>query len=228
MLDNAYVLVHQFKAGSLKERLAHLERELQQKNVAVLSTLLPVLGVETAVLTAALNLKRATSQIDEVVHAVGILLALPHVLAEGEVILDLSLGAGNTGKRFDLETDRRVAEFKFIGWQGGAESIRQNALFKDFCRLVWYESNKEKYLYVVGSMHPLRFLNGGRALTSVMSRNVALRDEFRQRHGVQYHRVRDYYAAMQDQVRVVDLEPYIPSLGEIAAAVQSEGTSSID
>jgi hypothetical protein len=39
-----------------------------------------------------------------------------------------------TGRSFDLETSYRVAvaEFKFIRWQGGPESIRQNQLFKDF------------------------------------------------------------------------------------------------
>jgi hypothetical protein len=37
-----------------------------------------------------------------------------------------------TGRSFDLETSDRVAvaEFKFIRWQGGPESIRQNQLFK--------------------------------------------------------------------------------------------------
>jgi hypothetical protein len=39
-----------------------------------------------------------------------------------------------TGRSFDLETSYRVAvaELKFIRWQGGPESIRQNQLFKDF------------------------------------------------------------------------------------------------
>jgi hypothetical protein len=39
------------------------------------------------------------------------------------------------GRSFDLETDRQVAEFKFIAWRGGAEAIRQNGLFIDIFRL---------------------------------------------------------------------------------------------
>jgi hypothetical protein len=37
-----------------------------------------------------------------VIHAVGILTALPHILEHDERIETLSLGAGNTGRQFDL------------------------------------------------------------------------------------------------------------------------------
>ena len=60
----------------------------------------------------------------------------------------MSLGAGNTGRAFDLETNKRIAEFKFIRWQGGPEAIRQNALFKDFYFMAEHAGVKRKYLYV--------------------------------------------------------------------------------
>ncbi|WP_283814259.1 hypothetical protein [Bradyrhizobium aeschynomenes] len=44
------------------------------------------------------------------------MLCLPHILEEGEIVDYVSLGAGNTGRPFDLETNRRIAEFKFIHW----------------------------------------------------------------------------------------------------------------
>lgn len=225
-LDDAYESVKAFKAGPLKKRLAHLEQEMQQKVGAALSTLLPDLGVGSSVLDAALTLKQATGQIDEVVHAVGILLALPHILAEDEVVHYLSLGAGNTGKRFDLETDRRVAEFKFIQWQGKSDVVRQNALFKDFFRLAEHETNKKRYLYVVDSTHPRRFLRSGRDLESVMSRDVALLADFRRRYGDQYRVVREYYDAMQDKVHVVDVVAIIPRLAEVAPTVEPEDEAS--
>jgi hypothetical protein len=62
-----------------------------------------------------------------------------HILRPGEVIDCVSLGAGNTGRAFDLETNLRIAEFKFIHWQGGPESIRQNSLFKDFYEMAEHE-----------------------------------------------------------------------------------------
>ena len=64
----------------------------------------------------------------------------------------VSLGAGNTGRAFDLETNQRIAEFKFIHWQGGPESIRQNSLFKDFYEMAEYDTRKQKFLYVLGTV----------------------------------------------------------------------------
>lgn len=66
----------------------------------------------------------------------------------GEQIESLSLGAGNTGRSHDLEPDRRIAEFEFIEWRGGAESIRQNSLFVDLFNLASSDIDKRKVLYV--------------------------------------------------------------------------------
>ena len=80
---------------------------------------------------------------------------LPHILEPDERIEYVSLGAGNTGKAFDLETDRRNAEFKFINWRGGSEAIRENTLFKDFYLMAEHETHKLKFLYVLDTKHPL-------------------------------------------------------------------------
>src|SRR2546426_3182050 len=135
-------------------------------------------------------MKRLAGQINVVVHALGILATLPHLLDRGEVIQYVSLGAGNTGRPFDLETTQRIAEFKFVGWQGGAEAIRQNALFKDFYLLAEHSSAKRKCLYVLGTAHPLKFFNGGRSISSVLSHHVRLRNQFMDRFGNQYYSVR--------------------------------------
>ena len=87
-------------------------------------------------------IKQLTGQINVMIHALGILLCLPHILGADEIIDYVSLGAGNTGRGFDLETNRRIAEFKFIHWQGGPQSIRRNALFKDFYEMAEYETDK--------------------------------------------------------------------------------------
>jgi hypothetical protein len=84
--------------------------------------------------------KRLAREINVVIHALGILLCLPHILEPEETIEYVSLGAGNTGRAFDLETNKRIAEFKFSRWQGGAEAIRQNSLFKDFYCMAEYDS----------------------------------------------------------------------------------------
>src|SRR6266851_1641833 len=91
-------------------------------------------------LLAASKIKSVAGRINDVVHALGILVSLPKIINGNETIISMSLGAGNTGRLWDLETSKQVAEFKFIRWQGGPESIRQNGLFKDFFSLAEYET----------------------------------------------------------------------------------------
>ncbi len=177
-------------------------------------------GARLNVLIGAGQLKRVVGQINVVIHALGILLCLPRLLEPGETIQYVSLGAGNTGRAFDLETDRRVAEFKFIQWQGGSESIRHNSLFKDFFLLAEHEGPKRKYLYVLGTEYPLKGLNGGRALQSVLSKEAALRDHFRAKYGDQYATVRDYFKPRRDSVIIQDVSPWLEGL--IGTGIDSE------
>jgi hypothetical protein len=112
------------------------------------------------------------------------------------------LGARNTGRAFDLETNHRIAEFKFIRWQGGPESIRQNALFKDFYEMAEHPSRKEKFLYVLGTEHGEKFFNSRRAMSNILSRHVKLRNEFTEKFGGQYRTVRDYYLPRKGLVAI--------------------------
>ncbi len=98
----------------LREHISELERTLAGKDRDEATTLVAENGITGDVLLAALAIKAMAGQINVVVHALGILVSLPYLLEDGEVIEGLSLGAGNTGRCHYLETDRRVAEFKFI------------------------------------------------------------------------------------------------------------------
>jgi len=169
-------------------------------------------GAEGDVLAAAGLLKQIAGQINVVIHAVGILLCLPNILQAGETIQYVSLGAGNTGRKFDLETDKRNAEFKFIHWRGGPEAIRQNALFKDFYSLAEHSTSKSKHLYVLGTEYPLKFFTSRRSISSVLNRHVGLREEFRQKFGDRYQTVRDYYRAREEFVAIEDVSQWLPNL----------------
>src|SRR5438552_3747247 len=106
--------IQSFEGDSLTGRLARLEtlfRKANRERAAKLST---SQDIGPGLLRAALELKNLAGQINVLIHAAGILTALPSILEDREVIQSLSLGAGNTGRPFDLETNRRVAEFKFI------------------------------------------------------------------------------------------------------------------
>ncbi len=185
-------------------------------------------GVTSDLLTAAYAVKRAAGQVNVLIHAVGGLLLLPQIMEPGEKIEYVSLGAGNSGRAFDLETDRRVAEFKFIHWRGGADTIRQNSLFKDFYLLAEHSTLKRKELYVLDTKYPLKFLRAGRALRSVLSKNVTLWEKFQAKYGDTYATVGDYYAARQHDVALRDAAPLVPELLRIvdAAPLDDEDTDS--
>ena len=167
-------------------------------------------------LDAALFIKSMVGQINVAVHAVGILVSLPYLLRPGEVVEHLSLGAGNTGRGHDLETDRQIGEFKFIEWRGGAESIRQNSLFVDLFNLAASQTTKERNLYVVDKTHPMRFLENRRAIKSVLSKHAHEAARFSSAYGDRFTTVRDYYDSVRDLVNVVDLRDYVPQLRTIA------------
>lgn len=213
-----------FMRSDLRRRIAELEstargcdsNQCHARNVGA--------GVTSELLSAAYAVKRAAGQINVLIHTVGSLLLLPKIMEPDEKIEYVSLGAGTGGKPFDLETDRRIAEFKFIHWKGGSEAIRQNALFKDFYLLAEHETEKRKELYVLDRKYPLRFLHGGRALRSVLGRNVRLWESFQAKYGDRFLKVCDYYAARQDVVALRDAAPLVPELLHIVDAGPSGST----
>jgi len=202
--------IQQFEKDSLTDQISAIENKLAGADSSVVQSAYPSLGVTSDLLESAITFKRTASQINVLIHAVGILLSLPKILEKDEVVEYLSLGAGNTGRPFDLETNHRIAEFKFINWQGGAESIRQNALFKDFFLLAEYETPKQKYLYVLGKKHPMKFLNGGRSLESVMSRNNKMWSEFQAKYGSRFKKVCEYFEYRKSVVQLVDVAEIVP------------------
>jgi hypothetical protein len=205
--------LQKFGGTELTVTLARIEADVKGLTASDCPRVLGSAGVNRDVLTAAAALKRLAGQINVSIHAIGILLCLPHILESGEIVDYVSLGAGNTGREFDLETNWRIAEFKFIHWRGGPESIRQNQLFKDFYLLSESPSPKRKYLYVLETKHPLKFFNGKRALsTSVLSRNDRLLKQFQAKYGEQFETVRDYFLLHRDRVKIEDVSAWVPEL----------------
>jgi hypothetical protein len=210
-LDEALLAVQALGSGiDLTARIAGLEQRLQSLPREDACRLVKDEGITEDVLQGALVIKKIAGQINVVVHAVGLLVSLPYILAEDEIVESLSLGAGNTGRNHDLETNRQIAEFKFIEWRGGPESIRQNSLFVDLFNLASAHTSKRRVLYLVGKATPLRFLNNRRALDSVLSKNAAVAARFRILHGDTFRTVRDYFVSVRDLVEIVDLRELVP------------------
>src|SRR5436309_768744 len=211
-LYEAVSSLQQFAGSDLTKTLAAIEASLVGVTENTCANVMVDCGAKNDVLAAAGLVKQIAGQINVIIHALGILLCLPHILEADERVEYVSLGAGNTGKQFDLETNQRIAEFKFIRWQGGPEVIRQNALFKDFYFMAESPSAKSKYLYVLGTEYPLKFFNSGRSLSSVLSRHVSLKEQFIERFGERYRTVREYYGPRKDLVAIKDVSPWLADL----------------
>jgi hypothetical protein len=215
-ITEAIHLLQTFRGSDLTQTMYQIEKSVKGVSAEKYSAVLSTSGAKAEVLGAAGIVKRLAGQINVLIHTLRILLCLPHILRPGEIIEYVSLGAGNTGRAFDLETNQRIAEFKFIRWQGGPESIRQNSLFKDFFEMAEHETPKEKYLYVLGTEHGEKFFNGRRALSSVL-RTATLRNRFSKQFGNQYQTVRDYYLPRKGRVVIQDVSPFVPELVAAAA-----------
>ena len=202
--------IQNFQKDSLTKRISTIEHQLSGADIQSCLSSYESLMVSDNLLVSALAFKKAASQINVLIHAVGILLSLPHILNDGEIVESLSLGAGNSGRKFDLETNQRVAEYKFISWKGGAEAIRQNSLFKDFYFLAEDETPKKKYLYVIGLDYPTKFFNSNRAFTSILSKNNKLWIEFQEKYGERFNTVHQYYEYRKDKVNLEDISKMIP------------------
>jgi hypothetical protein len=212
LLANASEVLQLFKGDSLSDNVAKLERDFVGASGSSVSLLLTRNVLTADLLAAALLIKRSASQINEIVHSLGILLALPSILDSDERVEALSLAAGNTGKNFDLQTDKRIAEFTFIEWQGGPEVIRQNKVFKDFYFLAEAETDKVRELYVIGTQYVAKFFNSNRAIPRILAGNAKLGESFRARYGTQYSVVREYYRTKKEIVRIKDVTPYLPKM----------------
>lgn len=210
--ENDYIELNNFIRGDLTATLSGIECAIEGVDLDNCPEFLSRYAVTTDAIAGAYEIKKLAGQINVTIHALGILSCLSHLLLDGERVESVSLGAGNTGRKFDLETNLRIAEFKFINWRGGAESIRQNGIFKDFFELAQEETHKKKYLYLLGTEHPLKFFNGGRSLESVLSKNDATKARFEARYGSRYSTVRQYFEDHRDEVIIHDASRWLPQI----------------
>src|SRR5687767_12777572 len=134
-IDRAIQVIAGFQGLSLTESLSTIESSVVNLGITELEAFCGSRSIDGIFMSSAASIKKVAGQINVIIHAAGILCSLPRILKPGEIVQSVSLGAGNTGRKFDLETNFRVAEFKFIDWRGGSESIRQNGVFKDFYEL---------------------------------------------------------------------------------------------
>lgn len=207
-LSLAFENLRDYLGDGLTTRIALLESHFSGGKVGTLADLLQRQKLTAELLRHAQAIKRATGQIHVVVHALGILLSLPSVLEKDEIVEQLSLGAGNApDRRYDLETNLRVAEFTFIDWKG-RDSARQDKLFKDFFLLAEADTKKRRCLYVNSADAARKLLTGGRACKSLLGRNANARRQFLAAYADDMPAC-DYYRAKKHLVEIIQLQTAI-------------------
>lgn len=161
-LNEAINIVKSFKNESVKETLKDLER--LEKTISFSNF--------ESIFLAAKIIKDASSQIDEIVHASGIMIAKEVWLNEDEEVQYLSLGAGNHKERFDMETNLRIAEFKFGKWNdNSANGIRRRGYFSNYINLLTANDQRNKYFIVEDKKSFLKFVSGKATWRNVLSKN---------------------------------------------------------
>lgn len=204
-------LISYYSNENLTNMVLDLQKQLKNKNIKSINSIIDKEHVNGDILNAALEVKEVMGQINVIVHTLGIINALPYILEDGEIVDSVSLGADNATSEFDLITNKRIAEFKFITWRGN-DSMRLKTTFADFYELAEFETNKEKYLYLIETSYFLKFLNGRRSFSSILNRNVVLSQHFTKKYKDRYNYVNEYYNDNKSKVNLVSLIEIAPSL----------------
>jgi hypothetical protein len=215
-------------AAPLTTAIAGLERGLDGCGKSDVARLLQAQGVSADLLRAAFVARAEFGRINDVIHAAAIALALPQLLEEGEVLKKPSLAAGNDPSRpYDVETNRRAAEFKLSRWDGH-DAGRKRQLFKDVVHLAAADiGDRRAELYVLGD-RPKRFLTTTRSTAGWALNRIAdnTRDLFEARFGSIDISIPSFVEGAAAHVEIVDLELVLPDLFALDSAAPSDGGAS--
>ena len=206
-LIEAMNIVKTFKNKSVKETLKDLER---------LEKTISFSNFEN-IFFAAKIIKDASSQIDEIVHASGIMIAKEVWLNENEEVQYLSLGAGNHKERFDMETNLRIAEFKFGKWNdNSANGIRRRGYFSNYINLLTANDQRNKYFIVEDKKSFLKFVSGKATWRNVLSKTPTgfkkLEKFIIQNNKEHLVTVGQIYKEFEEQVTIVDYNQIIENI----------------
>jgi len=211
-------LVGFLRSAPITAGIGALEHDLLNADRTTAATITPAAGLTPQLLQAALIVRRDVGRVSDVIHATVISLVLPMILEEGEVISNRpSLGPGNDKSRpFDLETNRRVAEFKVALWSGG-DMMRKRGVTADLVRLALDESGRRPELWFAGT-EPLRFLQTSKSTVSnLLSRSSRhLRARYEASYGTTGIPLRTFTGEHASRVHLRDIAQVLPA---VAAAL---------
>jgi hypothetical protein len=176
-------LVEFLTAETLTERVGRVEQQLNGADLGNIADRDG--GMTDELLRAAILVRQHAGRVNDLIHAAMIVRALPKILEPGErIVRRPSLAAGNDpSRKFDLETNIRVAEFKAGQWKG-RDAMRKRSLVADLVGLVLNRGKLRAELYVFGCL-PIDYLrNSTSTVEWALGRSSPhLRQAYEQRFG---------------------------------------------
>lgn len=217
--DAVGILFEFMRQASLTDRIAQLEHELLGATQSDVAQLAGAQAISDDMLAAALTIRSVFGRVNDVIHASVIALSLQQVLEPGEQITNRpSLAAGNDPSRpFDLETNKRIAEFKVSVWTG-RDAMRKRGVFADMIHLALDETDRRQQLFVVGEA-PKRFLETtiSTGAWGLSRSSQPLRHRYQQRFGSLEVSIAKIRATHASSVEIVDLTGVIPGIDRMLA-----------
>lgn len=193
--------IPKFSGVNLASTITKVESEIFGRNKRQIAEWLTNANMDARLVESAKAIKRTAAQIDVVLHVLGILFSLPTILEEGEIVESLSLGAGSSkSKRFDVETNRRIAEFTFIDWTGN-DNMRLQKVFKDFYRLAEFATSKSKELWVTDDSYVLKYLRSGASVRSATHKQRDIWEDFQAKYPL-IEKIGEYYRLRGSSVQL--------------------------
>ncbi|WP_051173891.1 hypothetical protein [Amycolatopsis orientalis] len=209
-------LVAFLRTGPLTTGISTLEHNLLNADRTTAADITAAAGLTEELLHAALTVRRDVGRVSDVIHATVITLALPHILEDDEIVSNRpSLGPGNDQSRpFDLETNKRVAEFKVAVWSGG-NMMRKRGLTKDLVHLALNDDERRPELWVAGT-EPIKFLRtSSSSVSGLLSRSSRhQRARFEARYGTTDIPLRDFVTEHASHVQLCNIADALPALAE--------------
>lgn len=207
------------EGGRLKGVVADLEHELASASGTEASQATERVGMGgdpgVALFMAAVQTRQQLGRINDLIHATGIALMLPAILESGEHLTNRpSLAAGNDASRpFDVETDRRIMEFKFGVWQPGSNAARKRGVFHDLLHLAAAPSERRPELYVVGPQAAKFLLTTKSKVSWALNRQAEKSQQlFEERFGSVDIPIPEFTKGPAAHVNIIDIKQLLPML----------------
>jgi hypothetical protein len=210
--DTAIAALLSFLEAPLTTTIGQLEHQLVDQAGDDVRSIVESHGISADLLSAALIARERLGRINDVIHAAAIAVVLPYLLEPDELLRRPSLAAGNDPSRpFDVETDRRIAEFKLARWRG-ADAMRKRQSFKDLVELAAEPSNRHRHLFVLGDQ-PIHFLRTSKSTAAwALDRFPAVQSRFVEAFGPLDTPIHDFTKTQANHVELIDLEKRWPAL----------------